>query len=65
MGSAGYTRELHRLLKKAGCKQIRTGGKHEIWYSPITDTTFTVPRNCKVKHTANGILKDAGIDYRF
>jgi predicted RNA binding protein YcfA (HicA-like mRNA interferase family) len=65
VGSAGYTRKLHQLLKKAGCTQVRPGGKHEIWQSPITGKTFTMPRNCKVKHTANNILKDAGIDERF
>lgn len=28
--------EMKKLLKKAGCRKIREGGNHEIWFSPIT-----------------------------
>ena len=27
------TSEMIKLLKKAGCKKIRDGGNHEVWYS--------------------------------
>lgn len=43
----------------------RQGNKHEVWYSPITNYSFTVPRNLKSRHTANDILKQAGIDFKF
>lgn len=57
-----YYPELRRLLTEHGCTFVRSGaGSHEIWHSPITDRSFTVPRGCKRRHTANGILKDAGI----
>jgi predicted RNA binding protein YcfA (HicA-like mRNA interferase family) len=53
---------LKRLLEKAGCTFVRSGaGSHETWFSPKTGKHFTVPRGCKRRHTANGILKDAGI----
>jgi predicted RNA binding protein YcfA (HicA-like mRNA interferase family) len=53
------------LLKAGGCHFIRPGkGSHEIWYSPLTERTFTVPR-AKCSHTANGVLKDAGLPKAF
>lgn len=53
---------LGRLLPEAGCILIRQGkGSHKIWHSPITDRHFSVPRNTQVDHTANAILKDAGL----
>ena len=65
MGSNLYP-ELTQLLIEAGCKFIRQGkGSHEIWLSPITGQKFSVPRNTKIVHTANGILKDAGLPKAF
>jgi hypothetical protein len=53
--------DLVRLLREAGCEFRRTGkGSHEIWFSPISQRTFTVPRT-KRRTTANGVLKDAGL----
>lgn len=56
--------ELIKILKKHGCKLKRNGGRHNIWYSPITGNEFAVPRH-EAKElktgTANSILKDAGI----
>lgn len=40
-------------------------GAHAIWHSPITNRTFTVPRGTKSRHTANGVLKDAGLPKAF
>jgi predicted RNA binding protein YcfA (HicA-like mRNA interferase family) len=57
--------ELSRLLKAAGCTFVRSGkGSHEIWLSPINGRTFTVPR-AKSRHTANAVLKDAGLPKAF
>lgn len=28
-----------------GCKRVKFGGKHEIWFSPITNKTFTCPNH--------------------
>jgi hypothetical protein len=40
---------------------VRQGkGDHEIWYSPITNTTFSVDGKIVSRHSAKGALKDAG-----
>jgi len=45
---------------------VRRGrGDHEIWYSPISDTNFTVDANIKSRHTANAVLKQAGLPKAF
>ena len=65
MGSNLYP-ELVRRLKEAGGHLVRTGkGSHEVWFSPITNARFTVPRNIVIRHTANGALKDAGLPKAF
>ncbi|WP_372472591.1 type II toxin-antitoxin system HicA family toxin [Capnocytophaga sp. ARDL2] len=47
------TNELLRFLKKRGCYKLRDAkGSHEIWYSPITKETFSVPN-----HGANEVGK--------
>lgn len=40
-------------------------GSHEKWRCTETGKTLLLPRNMKSKHTANGILKDAGIGKKF
>jgi len=61
-----YTPKLKRILKEAGCWFVRQGkGDHEIWYSPITKRHFVVDGKIKSRHTANAVLKQAGIEKRF
>ena len=63
---ADFYRDLRRLLLAAGCFFVRNGkGDHEIWFSPLTDDTFAVDRGTKSRHTANGVLKDAGLPKAF
>lgn len=63
---AEYEKKVRDLLKKHGCTFVRQGrGDHEIWYSPITDAHFPVDGKIKSRHTANGIMKQSGIDHRF
>ena len=65
MGSNLYP-ELVRLLELAGCYFVRHGkGSHEIWFSPVSNQSFTLPRNTVVRHTANKVLKDAGLKKAF
>lgn len=46
-------------LTSLGFYFVRQGkGSHEIWSNGCL--TFPVPVNIKSRHTANGILKDAG-----
>lgn len=58
------TSELIKLLKKHGIHQIDEGGRHSIFYSPITNKTFVIGRH-KSKEVATGtvnkILKEAGL----
>jgi hypothetical protein len=40
-------------------------GDHDIWYSPITGRNFPVDWEILIRHVANSIMKQAGIDYHF
>jgi hypothetical protein len=64
--AANFTPELKKRLKKAGCRFERQGkGDHEIWYSPHTDRRFPVDSAIKSRHTANAVLKQAGLPKAF
>jgi predicted RNA binding protein YcfA (HicA-like mRNA interferase family) len=57
-------RDLIRILQANGCYLVRSGkGSHEIWYCPISNVT--VPRSTKSRHTANDVLKKAGLAKAF
>lgn len=59
---AGYTRNLKKMLRKAGCYFHEQGkGDHETWYSPISERYFTVDSDIKSRHTANATLEQAGL----
>ena len=61
MGS-GFCAQLRSLLLANGCVLVRQGkGSHEIWRNPISGKNFPVAVTVQSRHTANGILKDAGI----
>jgi predicted RNA binding protein YcfA (HicA-like mRNA interferase family) len=61
-----FDRPLRDLLKVAGCYLVRQGkGSHEIWYSPITKENFPVPIGIPSRHTANAILRQAGLPKGF
>lgn len=57
------TSELLKILKKNNCFLIRHGKRHDIWYSPITNKQFPIPRHKdEIKSgTQKSILEDAGI----
>jgi predicted RNA binding protein YcfA (HicA-like mRNA interferase family) len=58
--------DLIKLLSAAGCEFVRAGkGSHEIWRSPLTRRSFAVPKGIRKKHTANAILKQAGLEKAF
>jgi hypothetical protein len=60
-----FTPLLKEALKAAGCFFERRGkGDHEIWFSPITGIRFVVDRSIKSRHTANAVLKQAGLPKR-
>jgi predicted RNA binding protein YcfA (HicA-like mRNA interferase family) len=59
-------RELTAILRANGCYLLRSGkGSHEIWYSPLNGHHVTVPRSTKSRHTANDVLKQAGLPKAF
>jgi len=61
-----YGKEVRKRLTAAGCWFVRHGrGDHDVWRSPLVDKPFTVPVKIKVRHTANKILKDAGLPKAF
>ena len=61
-----YTPRLKEILKAAGCHFERPGkGDHEIWCSPITQIRFVVDGSIKSRHTANAVLKQAGLPKHF
>ncbi len=62
----GYADKVKAALKDAGCCFDRQGkGDYEIWFSPISGKKFPVDQSIKSRHTANGIMKQAGIAHRF
>ena len=61
-----FDRPLRELLTQAGCALIRQGeGSHEIWRSPLTGCNFAVPIGIPSRHTANAILRQAGLPKAF
>ena len=63
---ADYTRDLKLYLREAGCHFERQGkGDHEIWFSPITNIRFVVDNHIRSRHTANAVLKQAGLPKKF
>src|SRR5689334_15523376 len=59
-------RRLQQLLRDAGCELVRQGkDSHEIWFSPVTGRTSTVPVTIHSKPLANAVLKQAACRKRF
>ena len=60
-----FAPEVKKILRENGSKFYRDGkGDHAIWESP-TGHRFPVDGKIKSRHTANGVLKQAGIDKKF
>jgi len=61
-----FTPKPKEILRENGRNFERPGrGDHEIWYSPITQRRFPVDQKILSRHTANGVLKQAGIPKQF
>jgi predicted RNA binding protein YcfA (HicA-like mRNA interferase family) len=62
----GFGKEVRDKLRAAGCTFVRHGrGDHDTWHSPINNKHFTVPVKIMSRHTANKILRDAGLPKGF
>lgn len=56
--------ELESQLKAIGCRCVRNGKRHPIWYSPITEKEFATSYHKSqevAKGTLNSIMKDSGL----
>lgn len=63
---SNFTPDVKRALRDAGCYFVRSGkGDHEIWFSPISGMRFPVDAAIKSRHTANAVLKQAGLQKQF
>lgn len=61
----GYTPKLKKKLSLAGCQYYGPGkGDHDVWITP-EGRKITVDANIKSRHTANEVLKQAGLPKEF
>jgi len=61
----GFEKEVKKILTKNGWKLLRSGkGSHEYW-GKNGSNPVTVSHCCKSRHTANAIMKAAGIKHKF
>ena len=60
-----YYRIVVKLIRGTGFERLsksqQPSGSHEIWKNSF-GKKVSVPRKIVKRHTANGILKDAGVD---
>jgi HicA toxin of bacterial toxin-antitoxin, len=64
--ASNYAAAVRRILIAAGCRFDRHGkGDHEIWLCPKSRRPVVVDGNIRSRHTANGILKQAGLPPEF
>ena len=55
-------RDLIQHLESQGCRLLREGGRHSIYYNPANRQTSAVPRHSEVgDNLAKKICKDLGI----
>jgi hypothetical protein len=65
-GNSFYA-DLVAILKEAGCHYHAPAhrGNHDIWFSPLTSVYFPLDGKILSHHTANAILKIAGLPEQF
>ena len=63
---AEYEKKVRQILTENGCRFLRHGkGDHDLWLNPSSGKQAPVPIRIKSRHTANEILKQLGISYKF
>lgn len=61
-----YSKKVIKILLQNRCCFKRHGkGDHDIWYSPVSKKYFPLDSKIKSRHTANAILKQAGLEKKF
>lgn len=64
--ASSYTPDVKKILRAANCTKVReVSGDHEIWHSPLTNRNFPVDHKILSRHTANAIMKQAGLPKAF
>nr|WP_294170762.1 type II toxin-antitoxin system HicA family toxin [uncultured Sphingomonas sp.] len=62
----GYSKLLKSVLSERGWSRLRSGkGDHEIWAHPDCPKPIVVDNRIMSRHTANAVLKQAGILLKF
>jgi predicted RNA binding protein YcfA (HicA-like mRNA interferase family) len=62
----GYFQQVCALLRDHGWEYYKPGkGSHQKWKKTQGGQVVLVPFNCYSRHTANAVLRDAGIDHKF
>lgn len=57
---------LKKILRRTGYEYDRPAkGDHEVWRHPETKIQVSVDAGTKSRHTANQVLKDAGLPKAF
>jgi len=63
---AYFEKQVRDILSQNEYHFERQGkGDHDIWFNTKTKKHITVDGVIKSRHTANAIMKQAGIDYHF
>ena len=63
---ADYTKKVRKILSNNGFSIVRKGkGDHVIWYNEVTKRTASVDGEIKSRHSANEVLKKAGLGKHF
>jgi predicted RNA binding protein YcfA (HicA-like mRNA interferase family) len=61
-----FSKPLKEVLRKEGWRFLRNGkGDHEIWHHPSIGKRLVVDNSMKSRHTANAVLKQAGLPKAF
>lgn len=59
----GFYEKVKAVLAEHGFFMSRQKGSHQTWKNGSLAVTLST--NCASRHTANKVLKDAGIDFKF
>ena len=63
---ADFSKDVIKIILQNNCVFVRHGkGDHDIYYSEITKRHFTVDNKIKSRHTANAIMKQSGVKFKF
>ena len=61
-----FEKQVREILSQYGYHFERHGkGDHDIWFNPEKNRHVAVDGIIKSRHTANAVMKQAGIDYHF